>query len=212
MARWQVLALLSCGLFVLVLALPRLTASLWEIRPDAYLDSLTTNKRISEMELQEIKPELQQAISYKETAHAYENLGNVNLQLAKTLNQEPGRRLELLHQAKTALQASLAHACANPYAWQSLAHLEAQIGGKPKDVVDALEMSMLTGRSEAELYLGRINLAFMFYQAADDDARSLIAQQLRLAWKVKRNEVIKLAMQYNKEDVLSSALAYLADD
>jgi hypothetical protein len=203
----QALALLGTAAAVLALAAPRLTASLWELRPAAYLDSLSGKIALTGQQLEIIKPELQQALDSKETAHGFESLGTVNQRLAQ-LAGLPQERAKLLAEAENAMRSSLAYASANPYAWLNLALIEKQLGKEPKAVIDAVAMSVLTGRAEANLYLDRLDLALDYYAAADAEAKSLIAQQLRLAWQHRRKEILKLVVAYKKEAVLSAALAY----
>jgi hypothetical protein len=200
--------LLGTGVTVLALAAPRLTASLWELRPAAYLDSLSVKTELTGQHLEVIKPELDRALNVIETAHYFESLGAVNQRLAHVTGIPPERRHALLEEAENAMRASLAHSCANPYAWLNLALIEKQLGKEPQTIIDAVAMSILTGRAEAGLYMDRLNLALDYYSAADDEAKSLIAQQLRLAWKYRRNELLKLVAAYKKEAVLSAALSY----
>jgi hypothetical protein len=204
----QAAALLGTGAILLALAAPRLTASLWELRPAAYLDSLSAKAEITGQQLAVIKPELQQALDVLETAHYLESLGAVNQRLAHIAGITPERRRTLLEEAENALRSSLAYACANPYAWLNLALVEKQLDRESKTVIDAVSLSILTGRAEAGLYLERLNLAFDYYPSADDETRSLIAQQLRATWKHRRNELLKLVVAFKKETVLSAALSY----
>jgi hypothetical protein len=206
--RIQAFALPAAALAVLALAAPRLTASLWELRPAAYLDSLSAKVALTGQQLNVIKPELQQALAVIETAHGFESLAMVNLRLARLADMPQERRTVLLEEAKRAIRSGLAYGCGNPYAWLNLALIEKQLGKEPKAVIDAVAMSILTGRADAGLYLDRLDLALNFYSAADDEAKSLIAQQLRLAWKHRRKEILKLVMAYKKEAVLSAALSY----
>jgi hypothetical protein len=206
--RSQALFFLAAALILTALAVPRFNASLWELWPDAFLDSLPAGTVGNIKQLQAIKLELEAAINISATARALENLGVVNTKLAEASESETAFRHKVLLQAEQALQASLTYSCANPYAWFELAQVRMGLGRKDEDIVRAVAMSMLTGRAESSLYLQRLNLALKYYQAADDETRSLIAQQLRLSWKLKRNEVLKLVLHYHREDVISAALSY----
>lgn len=206
--KLQLVLLFVAALMVLMLAVPRLIASLWELRPIAYLDSSPTNSGLTEQQLRIIKPELQQALDAIATAHNFENLAIVNLRLAQFSDKVEVPRHALLAEAENAVQSGVAQACANPYAWLNLALLEKRLGKDPKTVTDALMMSLLTGRAEEGLYMERLNLAFEYYPSLNTDTAPLINQQLRLAWKSKRNDVLKLVMQYKMQKVLSAALAY----
>lgn len=207
--RWQAAFLFGAAVLLLALAAPRLVASLWELRPLAYLDSAqTANVELTDRQLDIIKPELEEALQAVETAHNFENLARVSLHLAKLSGAREKQRRMLLAEAEQALRSSLAYACANPYAWLHLALISKQLGKDSKVITEALAMSFLTGRAEAGLYIERLNLAFEYYPAMNNDNRSLIAQQLRLAWKSRRNEVLKLALHYQMEEALSAALSH----
>lgn len=206
--KLQAALLFIAASIVLMLAVPRLIASLWELRPIAYLESSSANSGLTVQQLQIIKPELQQALDTIATAHNFENLAIVNLRLAQFSDTAEQPRHALLAEAESAARSSVALACANPYAWLNLALLEKSLGKDPKAVTEALTMSLLTGRAEAGLYMERLKLAFEYYPAINADTTQLLNQQLRLAWKSKRNEVLKLVMHYKMQKVLSSALAY----
>lgn len=211
-SKLQAAFLFTVALIVLTLAVPRLIASLWELRPAAYLDSSSASSALTTQQLLVIKPELVQALNIFETAHNYENLGLVNQRLAQLSDAAEERRSALLLESEQAIRSSLALSCANPYAWLNLALLDRQLGKEPEVIIDALSMSLLTGRAETRLYLERLQLAFEYYPAVAGDIAPLLAQQLRLAWKDKRNEVLQLVLKYKMQTVLSAALSYTPAD
>ncbi|MGR8934983.1 MAG: hypothetical protein ACU837_11435 [Gammaproteobacteria bacterium] len=205
----QTALLAGVALLLLALAVPNSIASLWELRPAAYLESAqATKKALTAEQLNVIKPELEAALHVRETAQTFENLAIVNMHLARLAGSDDKQRAALLADAARALRSSLAYACANPYVWLYLAEIGAKLHQDPNVITDELAMSLLTGRAENGLYLERLNLAFEFYPAANDDTRALIAQQLRLAWQSKRNEILKLVLHYKMDAVLSAALSY----
>lgn len=107
---------------------------------------------------------------------------------------QPG--ITLLNQRKAlqssveAAEASLRLAPVQPRLWMRKADAMDWLSFYSEPALDALKMSVFTGRVEPMLQLSRLRLGYSRVHALDEEGLDLLRDQTLLAWKMRQREVI----------------------
>ena len=96
---------------------------------------------------------------------------------------------EALESSVQAAEASLRLAPVQPRLWMRTADAMDWLSFYPEPALDALKMSVLTGRVEPMLQLSRLRLGYARVQALDEEGLDLLRDQTVLAWKMRQREV-----------------------
>jgi len=65
------------------------------------------------------------------------------------------------------------------------------LGRRDRDIVNALNMSVYTGRAEQYLVFDRLDLALNYTSVFGNDERALIRDQIQLAWRINPARLLK---------------------
>jgi hypothetical protein len=103
----------------------------------------------------------------------------------------------LLHDRLSSFKASrqasievLSQAPAKPATWLRLARINAILQLPSEDVISPLLMSIHSGAVEPTLFQGRLELGYRFADEMNNGSLAMLRQQTRLAWTLRKNELI----------------------
>ena len=103
----------------------------------------------------------------------------------------PDRRVELLASSAAIALDSIARAPMKPAAWLRVAVARNSMGQPPATVTPPLLMSVYTGRTHSTLLVPRVGIALPYLEFMDAETRSMLRDQLLLAWELKPNDLLR---------------------
>ncbi len=190
--QWRLLILVSSlAIIVISLAYPRLVSSMYYLPVETALQGHWSGLPIRPNQYAALIEKSEQAISVLDDARYRRGLGW--LYYLQALDFHPGSpqgQASLAH-ARNAFETSLAQAPANPAIWLSLAWSYAYLGLDDTKVVQALAMSLQTGRAERYLLLNRLDLALRYAAHLQTENLALLHDQVELAWQLYQHELLK---------------------
>ena len=186
-ARPLILAMLAttAALALLTLAAPRLQAALAYLPVDTALNRYFREGEIPSAQLAALRARAEAAIGHHPHYRYSDGLSQLNYLQALDVADRPWLRRPALNRSLDAGLEAVARAPAKPRAWLRVARARAALGEEPTQVVDALTLSILTGRVEPTLLLPRLELGLLYAEALDEEARALVSDQALLAWRTQ---------------------------
>jgi len=141
-----------------------------------------------------------------DSGRAWTDLGLAQLLLASAEGVDGERRRSLVGDAIESLNAGLALAPANPFAWTRLAYAESLKNGPSPRVVSALRMALLTAQYEPRLLFVRLELCFQAWAHFGPEDRDLIFKKVRFAWQTQPKRLAELALRIDRVNLVRAAL------
>jgi len=126
--------------------------------------------------------------------------------LAKASGKDGAYDQTELARAIESLRAGLARAPARPYAWTRLALAELEAGGPSPELAKPLEMALITARYDPHLLFVRLDLCLVAWPYFGSDAREMVFEQVRIAWRRSSDRLVELALIMELLDVVRTAL------
>ncbi len=151
-------------------------------------------------------------LRWSDSGRAWTDLGLAQLLLATTEGIDGERRRSLVNEAIVSLNAGLALAPANPFAWTRLAYAESLAKGPSPQVVSALRMALFTAQYEPRLLFVRLELCFQVWSQFDAGDRDLIFKQVRFAWRIQPKRLVELALRIGKVNLVRASLLSSRED
>lgn len=179
--------LICCGL--LILATPRLMASLYALYPQTVLQE--TNKSFTTEISEKCISDLNKSLAWQNNATSLTMLSSFYV---KIHNATPAIKFDLREQlllkARTALTQSLAINPIAPYEWLQLAELDNQLFNPKQVIINSIRMSFYTGRVEPELTITRLKFSYLYFNDFDDEMKNLFQRQIVIAWNLTPTDLI----------------------
>jgi hypothetical protein len=170
---------------VLSLAAPRLQATLAYLPVDTALTRYFREGQIPSAQLTPLRARAETAIAHHPHYRYYDGLSQLNYLQALDAAGKPWLQRPALIRSLDAGLEAVARAPAKPRTWLRVARTRAALGETPSSVVDALSLSILTGRVEPTLLLPRLELGLIYAGALDEESRALLSDQALLAWRTQ---------------------------
>ena len=126
--------------------------------------------------------------------------------LAKASGEDGAYDQAGVARAIESLRAGLTRAPAWPCAWTRLALAELEAGGPSPELAKPLEMALITARYTPRLLFVRLDLCLIAWPYFDSDAREMVFQQVRIAWRMSPERLVDLALIMERLDVVRTAL------
>lgn len=193
LSRRFALALLvvSLSLVLLSLSWPRLQAALIYLPVEAAIQAHWNGSPIPADQLSTLEMRAREAIDVHSYPHYWEGLSLLSyleaLQQGSRLNQQ---RLAF-ESSVVGANESLKLAPIQPRLWMRRADVMDWLSFRPEPALDALKMSVLTGRVEPMLQSSRLRLGYDRLGSLDEEGRQLLADQTQLAWQMRQAEVLR---------------------
>jgi O-antigen ligase len=195
---------IALAVTILVLAVPRLVAETLGLPGNHVLRAIEDGRSPGSRDLRILAASREHSLTWVDASR-----GHADLALAKLLLEESSEgasRGVYVAEATRNLEASLALAPADPYAWTRLAFGEILAAAPARRVLPLLRMAVRTGPFEPELVLPRLRLLLIEapHLAAEDGP--LVEAQVRFAWLRARDDLIRAAFSSGRSDVVRLAL------
>ena len=199
----------ALAIAVLILSYPRLASSLGYIPVDAALRRHWQDYPIKQSQFPVLIVIAQKTIEKLDLAHYWQGLGWLYYLQATDFNTETTEGQKSLALSQGAFKNALKKSPASPAIWLRLAWVHELQKHQPDKIVQALGMSLYTGRAQRYLIFNRLALILRYANDFDEEDRALIRDQIQLAWRFDSKGVL----QYMRSGGLdtSSLLELIAD-
>jgi tetratricopeptide (TPR) repeat protein len=207
--RFRGFATLVLAVALLVLAIPRLGASLDKLPGNPGIDLLSQGELLSQDTLKRVSDSRQAARRWLDEPSTDYDLG-LAAYGASRLASDPSGRTTLLREAMTDFRASLRKWPANPYAWTYLALVHTDLGDAT-NAVAMLEASYDFGPFMPENAIMRSYVAIATWASLDEFARLLARDDFVQAMTRQPTAFVQLVVIAKVQDEARRALAATPD-
>ncbi len=198
---------IAVGAGLLYLALPRTVAALLRLPGNPVLTRVQERKPVDNRGLETLIASRKRALSWAESGPDAALLGLGQLLRASESKGARGYDQALVAEAIASLRDGLALGPADPRAWARLAYADLVANGVSASVARALEMSLDTAPYDPRLLAVRLELCLWAWPYFAPEVRRLVDEQIRLAWRLTRPELIVIARHTGRENVVRAALS-----
>ncbi|MDJ0950966.1 MAG: hypothetical protein QNJ94_18800 [Alphaproteobacteria bacterium] len=193
---------------LLYLSIPRSVAALLALPDDRQMRQLRKDPvpELSQGELEALFNSRRAALQWTENGRAFSDLGLVQLLQAVRHSRFDGSRSATAEAWRTgavaSLETGLSVAPVNPHAWTQLAYARALSEQATADhLVRLLVMSIYTGPYEPQLVFARLKLFIDVWDYLTDEQQSVIYGQVRFAWSISRDRLVRLVAPLEQKQV-----------
>lgn len=187
----------ACGLMIicctmLLLAVPRLVASVYALYPETLLKQ--TKPLSDELYFQAID-DLDAALQWHDDPRYWQLQGLCYLNLFDHSLLPGAERAGLLDKAIQAMTHGLTASPVDPFAWFRLAVALDLAAAPVEKIAAAYRLSLYAGRVEPELLMPRLKFGYKFLEQFDIELRGLWLKQIPLAYQFQFTELVRFALQ-----------------
>lgn len=199
-----------CGL--LLLAVPRLIASVYALYPQAVYEQMQENLPIDVYEKSIVDLDL--ALAWNKKADYWQSQAMLYLTLSnKASLSVPEKRQDLLKAAQTSIIQGLKLSPVDPYGWFRLAAVDSLLKLPSQQIINALRLSFYAGRVEPELVLPRLAFSYSYYPEFNEEMQGLWKKQLPVAWAFQPQPLVNfIVLHPEAKPLVEEALVYAPDD
>ena len=201
--------LLALGL--LVLAWPRFQASYRYLPVEIAIDKYFKTHVIPSNRLPVLIRYAHQAISYQDNYHYHDGLSVLHLLRAQDALTPALERRKEYEDAALAAKASLERAPAQSATWLRLAWVGWVLHEEPEDILSAWKMSIFTGRTHSGIMIERLEVGLAHREFMDEEALSMLRDQLLLAWRMHAGSLIRLLHSRDRQLAVTRELIANSD-
>jgi hypothetical protein len=173
---------------------------------DYPLERIQIGENLSAGDLEILIVARERALAWVEAGRVRTDLALAQLVLAKASGEDGGYDQAGVARAIESLRAGLARAPARPYAWTRLALAELEAAGPSPTLAAPLEMALITARYIPHLLFARLDLCLVAWPYLGSDAREMVFEQVRMAWRRSPDRLVELALIMELVDVVRTAL------
>jgi hypothetical protein len=213
--RLEKLALITLATLLsavlLSLALPRFKASYRFLPVDLALDAYYQEREIPSHRLLTLISFARQAIGHHDHYRYRDSLSLLYYLRAIDLHTPGRERRDDYRASEAEAVETVRQAPAQPEAWLRVARVRSILHDEPESIIEPWKMSIFTGRTHSTLMVPRVGIGLAYFEYLDAESRSMLRDQLLLAWDVKPAELVaELAIRDPTLDKVRS-LAGIAD-
>lgn len=184
------------ALVLLYLSVPRLAATLWEIRFDDVAAAAERGVDVPPAQLQDAAEGLQQALRWTPSRAVYLKLAMLQQALAKVPGASVAEQHLALESALSSIRAGLAMAPVDPSAWSRLGLVLMRLG-RPREALDAIRFStVIAAQAPAERWW-RLELWLLSLRYLEQGDVARLRRQLDLAFAADAGRLARLAKHYH---------------
>ena len=206
MQRLVALIALLLPITLLWLGTPRVIASILKAPAHGTISDIFHGKRPGSAQLKRASGYLGLATRWEESAALYTDLGHLLLLEASHAEADDPERKALAGQAMEALRQGLLLSASRPHPWVRLAYARAVAGAHPADVAAVLARSVEVGPFVSEIAISRLGLLLRVWDHLSPEMRRYTFKQIRYVWNNDAFELIKVAKQTPRPDIIRFAL------
>jgi len=204
------------GLFVaaviLYLVIPRTIAAFILYPETATLRQIQKGNPVDAFGMGGLVRSRRAAMAWVDDGRIATDLALAELLMAEAKGDGSRRDPALVAAAITAASEGLARAPLNPHAWARLAYARSLRDGLSRGVATDLKMSIFTGPHEPRLVFSRLALSLRDWRNFSPADRDLLLRQVRFAWDVSPDKLIKVTQETGAIGIVLIALARDPED
>ncbi len=190
--------ILLVSISVFITALTRVRAALNHVPVDFAIDKLNAKKKLDAPQLSHLIDLAKVSISLNDNPHYSADLSTLLFYQAQIQGIANKAGIDTLKQTEQTIEYALSQSPANPYLWYRLATVQLLLQQPFEKVTKTLLLSIMTGPSEADYLISRLNLCLMLFSAFSKDDAELLRIQVINAWTLEPNTFVTICV-YNKE-------------
>lgn len=203
----SLLLLVAAGALLLWLAGPRTVAGFARLAGDPVLEALQADEAVSAEELERLARSRERALSSKEAASDWSELGLAYLEMAKEAEGGPSpERINLLDDSIAASRAALRLNPAQGYAWMRLAYAQFHRNGVTPGLAGAVGMALRTAPYDRRMVFVEIEFAFMVWSRLGQEARATAGRQIAYATRRDTERLARIAKSRLAAPIVRQAL------
>ena len=193
------LVLLLVASVTCALSWPRLQASLRYLPVDAAIGRYFETREIPSTQLPHLLARAETSLALHEHYRYWQGLGLLHYLQALDEQTAAWERQPALRRSLAAGLKMVSRAPVNPYGWLQVAQARSALGESSETVIQALEMSLLTGRVEPHLMLPRIELGMRHVDAMSEAQAAQLGDQTALAWRLDPGRFLRALREQRLE-------------
>ena len=203
---------LIVGGVLLALGVPFAGEAITKISANPIVKRIQNHEPVSRKQLEDLIRSREDALYWRESAATWSELGLAQLLLTLEAEFDDRKKRDLIIASISSLKKSLARAPADAFVWTRLAYAQLLLSGPSPEVATTLRMALQTAPYEPQLFLIRLELAFLGWPYLGPDDRDLVWQQVRWAWRHQPGKLVRLARSLDRIDVVRAALSQAPED
>ncbi len=176
---------------LLMLAWPRLRASISYLPVDTAISKYWKTREINQQQLDALIARAQQSIALHDHYRYWDGLSDLQILSSQDMSKPFWQRRLALEQSILAAEEVVRRAPAKPRAWLRIARVSAFLAYPKEQVIPALKMSIVTGRVEPTLMLSRLELGLEYLAGLDQESVLLLRDQLVLTWAMHKKTMLR---------------------
>lgn len=180
------------SLSLLTLAWPRMKASYRFLPVDLAIENYYQDREIPSRRMLTLLGFAEEAIAHHDHYRYHDGLSFLyylrGLDIyTPALERRPAYRLSEVEAIETVKRAP-----AQPQAWLRIAMIRAILRDDTDQVIEPWKMSIFTGRTHSTLLVPRVDVGLPYAGLMDDESRSMLRDQLFLAWELKPVDLLRV--------------------
>jgi len=200
--RKDAILLLVLGIGLILLGARQFVPALYLLGDGEILGATQQTRSESAGSLAQLIADETSALSLRETATGWSDLGQALMQQAAAHGAPPA----LVHEARQALITSLALAPAEPYVWTRLAIADQLLDIPTDRKVADWRMAYMTGPNELSLQALRMQLAIPLWPDLSNDDHEAVFADILGGWRKDPNSVLSAARDTFSTNIIRAAL------
>ncbi len=205
--RWMTALLLSlAGIALIMLGVPRVSASFLMLPAYKAISDMRHGKALERMQLERAAGYLERATEKEQSAQLYTDLGHLHLLRAIQSDPEASERGRLAAAATKSFRHALVLSPARPHPWVGLAYSRVLEGAPSVEIVALLEQSIEVGPFVSEILASRLELLLEVWPQLSPKLRRYASRQIRYSWAHDRHGVIGVAKRTPRPEIIRYSL------
>ena len=190
---FSLVALLA--LATLSLAWPRLKASYRFLPVDLAIERYYEERLIPSHRLLTLLRFANEALTYHEHYRYFDGLSFLHYLRGIDIYTPALERRGEYRKAEAAAIETVRRVPAQPEAWLRIATVRSILRDEPEAVIEPWRMSVFTGRTHSTLMVPRVSVGLPLLDSMDNESRSMLRDQLLLAWALKPKDLLSTLKQ-----------------
>ena len=193
----QIILITFLAAAVFALSWPRMRASVRYLPVDIAIDRYYTDRQIPSNRLTVLIRFAGQAISYHDHYRYHDGLSQLHYLRAIDIYTPALERRDAYRQAGFEAIEALKRAPSQPETWLRLATIRSILHDDMEAIIEPWRMSIFTGRTHSTLLVPRVGIGLSQLEFMNGESRSMLRDQLLLAWELKPAELLPVLNLYD---------------
>jgi len=191
-SQWSVVSLAAfLALATVALGWPRLQASVRFLPVDIAIERYYETREIPSHRMLTLIGFAQQALDRHDHYRYHDGLSLLHYLRGLDIFTPALERRPAYRASEAEAMETVRRAPAQPEAWLRIALVRSVLRDEPQAVIEPWRMSVFTGRTYSTMLAPRVGVALPYLEFMDGETRSMLRDQLLLAWSLKPDELLR---------------------